>query len=123
MRAFAGRGVTANGGHRRVPSGPLPRSVSHICLPFGGTRPLRPDRPVARSPARALGSRTITFTAAAPGFVDTAMTQVLTDEPRAGIVGQVPLGRYAQPAEIAAPVSGRASDDTACITGAVIPVD
>ncbi|MCY0931472.1 3-oxoacyl-[acyl-carrier-protein] reductase [Streptomyces sp. H27-H1] len=77
----------------------------------------------ARSLARELGSRNITFNVVAPGFVDTDMTKVLTDEQRAGIVGQVPLGRYAQPEEIAAAVSFLASDNAAYITGAVIPVD
>ncbi|GCB50541.1 acetoacetyl-CoA reductase [Streptomyces sp. NL15-2K] len=77
----------------------------------------------ARSLARELGSRNITFNVVAPGFVDTDMTKVLTDEQRAGIVSQVPLGRYAQPEEIAATVRFLASDDASYITGAVIPVD
>ncbi len=77
----------------------------------------------ARSLARELGSRNITFNVVAPGFVDTDMTAVLTDEQRAGIVSQVPLGRYAQPEEIAAAVRFLASDDASYITGAVIPVD
>jgi 3-oxoacyl-[acyl-carrier protein] reductase len=77
----------------------------------------------ARSLARELGSRNITFNVVAPGFVDTDMTQVLTDEQRAGIVSQVPLGRYAKPEEIAAAVRFLASDDASYITGAVIPVD
>jgi 3-oxoacyl-[acyl-carrier protein] reductase len=77
----------------------------------------------ARSLARELGSRNITFNVVAPGFVDTDMTRALTDEQRAGIVAQVPLARYAQPEEIAAAVRFLASDDAAYITGAVIPVD
>ncbi|MEU9984035.1 3-oxoacyl-[acyl-carrier-protein] reductase [Streptomyces sp. NPDC050856] len=77
----------------------------------------------ARSLARELGSRNITFNVVAPGFVDTDMTKVLTEEQRAGIVAQVPLGRYAQPEEIAATVRFLASDDASYITGAVIPVD
>ncbi|MEU3692933.1 3-oxoacyl-[acyl-carrier-protein] reductase [Streptomyces narbonensis] len=77
----------------------------------------------ARSLARELGSRNITFNVVAPGFVDTDMTAVLTDEQRAGIVSQVPLGRYAQPEEIAAAVKFLSSDDASYITGAVIPVD
>ncbi|MEU8542747.1 3-oxoacyl-[acyl-carrier-protein] reductase [Streptomyces sp. NPDC048717] len=77
----------------------------------------------ARSLARELGSRNITFNVVAPGFVDTDMTKVLTDEQRAGIVSQVPLGRYARPEEIAAAVRFLASDDASYITGAVIPVD
>lgn len=51
------------------------------------------------------------------------MTQVLSEEQRAGIVKQVPLGRYARPEEIAATVRFLASDDASYITGAVIPVD
>ncbi|CAL2062037.1 beta-ketoacyl-ACP reductase [Streptomyces sp. S816] len=77
----------------------------------------------ARSLARELGSRNITFNVVAPGFVDTDMTKVLSDEQRQGIVSQVPLGRYARPEEIAAAVRFLASDDASYITGAVIPVD
>jgi 3-oxoacyl-[acyl-carrier protein] reductase len=77
----------------------------------------------ARSLARELGSRNITCNVVAPGFVDTDMTRVLTDEQRAGIVAQVPLGRYARPEEIASSVRFLASDDAAYITGAVVPVD
>lgn len=77
----------------------------------------------ARSLARELGSRNLTFNVVAPGFVDTDMTKVLTDEQRSNIMAQVPLGRYAQPEEIAAAVKFLASDDASYITGAVIPVD
>jgi 3-oxoacyl-[acyl-carrier protein] reductase len=77
----------------------------------------------ARSLARELGSRNITFNVVAPGFVDTDMTRVLPEEQRAEIVTQVPLGRYAQPEEVAAVVRFLASDDASYITGAVIPVD
>ncbi|MFE9612282.1 3-oxoacyl-[acyl-carrier-protein] reductase [Streptomyces sp. NPDC006012] len=77
----------------------------------------------ARSLARELGSRNITFNVVAPGFVDTDMTRALTDEQRAEIVAQVPLARYAQPEEVAATVRFLASDDASYITGAVIPVD
>jgi 3-oxoacyl-[acyl-carrier protein] reductase len=77
----------------------------------------------ARSLARELGSRNITINVVAPGFVDTDMTAVLSDERRAEIVSQVPLGRYASPAEIASAVRFLSSDEAAYITGAVIPVD
>jgi 3-oxoacyl-[acyl-carrier protein] reductase len=77
----------------------------------------------ARSLARELGSRDITFNVVAPGYVDTDMTQALTGEQRARIVEQVPLGRYARPDEIAAAVVFLASDEAAYITGAVLPVD
>ena len=56
---------------------------------------------MARSLARELGSRSITANVVAPGFVDTDMTAVLTDDQKNAIKGQVPLGRYADPAEIA----------------------
>jgi 3-oxoacyl-[acyl-carrier protein] reductase len=78
---------------------------------------------LARSTARELGSRGITVNVVAPGFVETEMTAVLTDEQRAAIMAQVPLGRYATPAEVAGVVRFLASEDAAYITGAVIPVD
>jgi 3-oxoacyl-[acyl-carrier protein] reductase len=59
----------------------------------------------------------------APGFVETDMTGVLTDEQRAAIRSQVPLGRYAVPEEVAAAVTWLAGDGAAYVTGAVIPVD
>ncbi|GGY01056.1 3-oxoacyl-[acyl-carrier-protein] reductase [Streptomyces anandii] len=77
----------------------------------------------ARSLARELGSRNITFNVVAPGFVDTDMTRALNDEQREAIMSQVPLGRYAQPEEVAAAVRFLASDEASYITGAVIPVD
>jgi 3-oxoacyl-[acyl-carrier protein] reductase len=78
---------------------------------------------MARSLARELGSRSITANVVAPGFVETDMTGVLTDEQRATIKTQVPLGRYAGPDEIASVVTWLASDGAAYVTGAVIPVD
>jgi 3-oxoacyl-[acyl-carrier protein] reductase len=78
---------------------------------------------MARSVARELGSRSITANVVAPGYVETDMTAVLTDEQRAAIKGQVPLARYAAPAEVASAVTWLASDGAAYVTGAVIPVD
>jgi 3-oxoacyl-[acyl-carrier protein] reductase len=77
----------------------------------------------ARSVAREFGSRNITANVVAPGFVDTELTAVLSSERRAEILGNVPLGRYASPAEIAGVVRFLASDEASYITGAVIPVD
>ncbi|MEN3585021.1 MULTISPECIES: 3-oxoacyl-[acyl-carrier-protein] reductase [unclassified Streptomyces] len=77
----------------------------------------------ARSLARELGSRNITFNVVAPGFVHTDMTDALSDDQRAGILAQVPLGRYAEPEEVAKVVRFLTSDDASYITGAVIPVD
>jgi 3-oxoacyl-[acyl-carrier protein] reductase len=78
---------------------------------------------MARSLARELGSRSITANVVAPGFVETDMTAVLTDEQKATIKTQVPLGRYAAPEEVAAAVTWLAGDGAAYVTGAVIPVD
>jgi len=78
---------------------------------------------LARSLARELGSRSITANVVAPGFVDTDMTADLTDERKASILASVPLGRYADPSEIAKVICFLASEDAAYITGAVIPVD
>jgi 3-oxoacyl-[acyl-carrier protein] reductase len=78
---------------------------------------------MARSLARELGSRSITANVVAPGFVDTEMTAVLTDDQKAAIRSQVPLGRYADPAEVAGAVTWLAGDGAAYVTGAVIPVD
>jgi 3-oxoacyl-[acyl-carrier protein] reductase len=77
----------------------------------------------ARSLARELGSRNITFNVVAPGFVDTDMTRALPDARRAEILTQVPLGRYARPEEVAAAVTWLASAAAGYVTGAIIPVD
>ncbi|MFM8773060.1 MAG: phosphoserine phosphatase SerB, partial [Actinomycetota bacterium] len=70
-----------------------------------------------------LGGRGITVNVVAPGFVDTDMTAVLAEERTAEILRQVPLGRLAEPHEIARVISFLAGDDAGYITGAVIPVD
>jgi len=78
---------------------------------------------LARSVARELGSRNITANVIAPGFVDTDMTRALPEARRTEIIAQVPLRRYADPAEIASAVVFLASDGAGYITGAVLPVD
>lgn len=78
---------------------------------------------MARSIAREYGSRGITANVVAPGFVETDMTDVLTDDQKKLIKAQVPLGRYASTTEVASAVTWLASDGAAYVTGAVIPVD
>lgn len=78
---------------------------------------------MARSLARELGSRSITANVVAPGFVETDMTAVLSDDHKANIRAQVPLGRTARPEEIASAVTWLAAPDAGYVTGAVIPVD
>jgi 3-oxoacyl-[acyl-carrier protein] reductase len=77
----------------------------------------------ARSLARELGSRNVTANVVAPGFIDTDMTAELSDERKAQIVGNIPLGRYGNATEVANTVVFLASDAAQYITGALIPVD
>ena len=78
---------------------------------------------MARSLARELGSRSITANVVAPGPVATEMFGALSEEQQSAITDAVPLGRVADPAEVAAAVAFLASEGGAYITGAVIPVD
>ena len=76
-----------------------------------------------KSLARELGSRNIRANVVAPGYVTTALTAVLPDEATAAMVQQTPLGRVADPAEIAGAVRFLASDQASFITGDVLLVD
>ena len=78
---------------------------------------------MARSIARELGTRNITANVVAPGYVETDMTAVLSDEVKAGYLKQIPAGRFATPDEVAGAVTWLASDAAGYVTGAVIPVD
>jgi 3-oxoacyl-[acyl-carrier protein] reductase len=77
----------------------------------------------ARSLARELGSRNVTSNVIAPGFVESDMTAGLSEERRKAILAAVPLGRFAEPDEVAGVAQFLAGDAAAYITGAVIPVD
>lgn len=78
---------------------------------------------MARALAREYGSRGLTFNVVAPGFVETDMTASLSATLREKYVGQIPLGRFCTPEEVAAVVKFVASPEASYITGAVIPVD
>ncbi len=77
---------------------------------------------LTRAVARELASRGITANAVAPGFVETDMTAGLSENARAAMVDQIPLGRVGTPEDVAAAVTFLASDQAAYITGQVIHV-
>jgi len=77
----------------------------------------------ARSLAKEVGSRNITVNTVAPGFIDTDMTKVLTEDQKNLMLNQIPLARLGQPEEIAALVNFLASDAGAYITGETIHVN
>jgi len=73
--------------------------------------------------AREVASRNITVNAVAPGFIPTALTDVLNEEQRAAIVRDTPLGRMGTPEEIAWAVAFLAAERSGFITGQVLTVD
>jgi len=73
--------------------------------------------------AREVGSRNITCNAVAPGFIETAMTAVLSDEFKQTAVKQIPLGRVGTSEDVANAVAFLASDDASYITGHVLSVN
>lgn len=78
---------------------------------------------LTKSAARELASRNITVNAVAPGFIDTDMTQAMTDTAKEAVLSQIPLKRVGNPKDIAETVAFLASDKAAYITGQVISVD
>ncbi len=76
-----------------------------------------------KSLAREVASRGITVNTVSPGFIDTDMTQTLTDEQKEGIFSQVPANRLGKPEEIAHAVAFLASDAAAYITGETLHVN
>ena len=78
---------------------------------------------LTKSMARELASRNITVNAVAPGFIDTDMTQVMTDAAKEATLAQIPLKRMGQPIDIAETVAFLASEKASYITGQIISVD
>lgn len=78
---------------------------------------------MARSLTREIGGRGITANVIAPGFIDTDMTQALSEDQQAEYLKRIPAGRFAAPTEVAKVVAWLASDEASYISGAVIPVD
>jgi 3-oxoacyl-[acyl-carrier protein] reductase len=73
--------------------------------------------------AREVGSRNITSNAVAPGFIETPMTAVLSDEFKQTAVKQIPLARVGTPEDVASAVAFLASDEASYITGHIMNVN
>ena len=78
---------------------------------------------MTKSLAAEVASRGITVNAVAPGFIQTAMTDVLTDQQKEMISGRIPAGRMGMPEEIAAAVTYLASQEAAYVTGETIHIN
>src|SRR5476651_1222497 len=78
---------------------------------------------MSKSLAAEVASRHITVNAVAPGFIQTAMTEVLTDQQKEMIGQRIPAGRMGMPGEIAAAVAYLASEEAAYVTGETIHIN
>lgn len=78
---------------------------------------------MTKSAAKELASRGITVNAIAPGYIETDMTNVLSDKVKEETMKQIPLGRLGQTGDIAAAAAFLASDEAGYITGQVLAVD
>ena len=78
---------------------------------------------MSRALAREIGSRNITVNCIAPGFIDTDMTKALNEQQIAGLMQQIPLGRFGLPEDIAAAVGFLASSQASYITGTTLHVN
>jgi 3-oxoacyl-[acyl-carrier protein] reductase len=78
---------------------------------------------MSKSLAQELASRSITVNCVAPGFIATPMTDVLTEQQKAAILGRIPAERLGAPEEIAAGVAYLASDEAAYVTGQTLHIN
>jgi 3-oxoacyl-[acyl-carrier protein] reductase len=78
---------------------------------------------MTKSLAAEVASRNITVNAVAPGFIQTAMTEVLSEQQKELIGQRIPAGRMGMPEEIAAAVTYLASQEAAYVTGETIHIN
>ncbi len=78
---------------------------------------------LTKSVAKELGSRNVLVNAIAPGFIDTEMTQALSEEVKQNILKSIPVGFFGKPIDVAKTALYLASDESNFITGQVITVD
>ncbi len=78
---------------------------------------------LTKTTAKELGSRGINVNAVAPGFIQTVMTEEMTDEAKANIMDMIPLRRLGTPEDVADVVLFLCTDAASYITGQVIAVD
>ena len=76
-----------------------------------------------KSLAREVASRNITVNSISPGFIDTDMTKVLSEDQKKSLISSIPLGRMGEAKELASVVNFLASDDASYITGENINVN
>ena len=77
----------------------------------------------SKSLAREIGSRGVTVNVVAPGFIDTDMTRALPEDAKNAMLGQIALGRFGEPVDIARAVAFLASPAAAYITGETLHVN
>jgi 3-oxoacyl-[acyl-carrier protein] reductase len=78
---------------------------------------------MAKALAAEVASRGITINCIAPGFIETAMTEVLAEDQKAKLVTNIPCGKMGQPGDIATAVAFLASEESAYITGQTLHVN
>ncbi|MGQ4659755.1 3-oxoacyl-ACP reductase FabG [Lysobacter sp. F6437] len=77
----------------------------------------------SKSLAKEIGSRGVTVNVVAPGFIDTDMTRALPEDAKDAMLGQIALGRFGEPADIARAVAFLAGPSAAYITGETLHVN